>query len=272
LNRREAVENRWPAATSAKDAQQMRPEEYERMYALENTYWWFQGRKEIVLRLLRRYTPLGDDDLSVLDVGCGTGLMLDSLRPYARPVGLDFSRLSMTYCARRGIERLVCARVEALPFGVETFDLLLALDLFEHIDDDAALMREMWRLCRPGGHLLITVPAYPFLWSEHDEALHHRRRYCRSTLRQLIALTDFEVVRFTSAIALMLPPIVTFRLAQKVFKPKGENAPKTHLISLPQTINRLLIALLKTEAQWLQRFNLPFGVSLVALLRKPESK
>jgi len=248
----------------------MRPEEYERMYSLENTYWWFQGRKEIVLELLRRYTPLGNDRLSVLDVGCGTGLMLEALRPYAHPVGIDFSRLAMMYCAQRGIERLVCARVEALPFGDETFDLLLALDLFEHIDDDAALIREMWRLCRPGGRLLISVPAYPFLWSDHDEALHHRRRYRRTTLRQLIGLTDFEIVRFTYAITVLLLPIVVFRLLQRVLKPKG--APKTHLIALPKPINRLLIALEKAEARWLRSYDLPFGVSLLALLRKAETK
>jgi len=247
----------------------MRPEEYERMYALENTYWWFQGRKEIVLELLRRHTRLGDDRLSVLDVGCGTGLVLEALSACARPVGVDFSRLAMTYCAQRGIKRLVCARVEALPFGNDAFDLLLALDLFEHIDDDEALVREMWRLCRPGGHLLISVPAYPFLWSEHDEALHHRRRYRRHSLRRLIGLTPFEIVRFTSAITLMLPPIAAFRLAQRIIRSKG--APKTHLIALPPSLNRLLIALLKIEARWLRRFNLPFGVSFIALLRKPET-
>ena len=247
----------------------MRAEEYERMYSLENTYWWFQGRKEIVLQLLDRYTRLEKDHLSVLDVGCGTGLMLDALRRHARPVGVDFSDLAMKYCAQRGIERLVCARVEALPFGDGSFDLLLALDLLEHLDDDAALMREMWRLCRPGGYLLISVPAYEFLWSNHDEALHHRRRYSRATLKQLIRATDFEVVRFTSAITVLFPPIVLFRLLQRLLKPQG--APQTHLIPLPPAINRFLIELLRLEARWLRRLDLPFGVSLLALLKKPET-
>jgi len=245
----------------------MRAEEYERMYHQENTYWWFQGRKEIVLELLGHHTPLSSERLSVLDVGCGTGLLLEALRPFAQPVGVDFSPLATNYCRQRGLQRLVCARVEALPFAHERFDLILALDLFEHIDDDAGLLRELWRVCRPGGNLMITVPAYRFLWSDHDEALHHRRRYTRDSLLRLIRATDFEIVRFSSAITMMFPPIAAFRLTQKLFKPRG--APKTHLIPLPRLVNRFLIEMLKLEARWLRHFNLPFGVSLVALLRKP---
>ncbi|MBM3335854.1 class I SAM-dependent methyltransferase [Candidatus Sumerlaeota bacterium] len=176
----------------------------------------------------------------------------------------------MKCCRARGIERLVCARVESLPFSAEQFDLVVALDLFEHIPDDRGLARELWRVCRPGGWLLITVPAYPFLWSDHDEALGHCRRYTRRSLMELIEATDFEIVRFTSAIALTLPAIAGFRLAQRALKPR--RAPKTHLIALPPALNRLLIALLNIEARWLRRFNLPFGVSLIALLRKPRKK
>lgn len=246
----------------------MRPEEYERMYSLENTYWWFQGRKRIVFELLQRHTPLSDGKLTVLDAGCGTGLVLEALRSYTRPVGIDFSMLAMAYCARRGIRRLACARVEALPFGDEAFDLLLALDLFEHIDDDAALLRELWRVCRPGGYLLITVPAYRFLWSEHDEALYHKRRYTRTSLRNLLRTADFEIVRLTHAITFMLVPIVLFRLAQKALKPRGR--PKTHLIRLPRALNKMLIELLKAEARLLRRVNFPCGVSLIALVKKPD--
>lgn len=244
----------------------MRPEEYERMYTLENTYWWFQGRKDIVLALLLRHTPLGDGRPAVLDVGCGTGLMLETLRAYSQPVGVDFSRLAMDFCRRRGIERLACGRVEALPFDDNAFDLITALDLLEHIEDDEELIRELWRVCRPGGHLFVSVPAYPFLWSEHDEALHHYRRYTRRSLKRLIAQTDFEVLRFTSAISFTLLPVTAFRIVQKVIKRKGR--PKTHLIHLPGAVNRTLIGMLRLEARWLRRFNFPAGVSLLALLRK----
>ncbi len=247
----------------------MRAEEYERMYSLENTYWWFQGRKQIVLELLKHHTPLGLRPLAMLDVGCGTGLLLEALRPFGRPVGVDFSTRAMQFCTQRGLDRLVCARVETLPFRSAQFDLLLALDLFEHIDDDRALLAELARVCRPGGHLLITVPAYPFLWSEHDEALHHRRRYTRTSFWSLIQTSDFQVIRFTSAITLLLPPIAVFRLVQRALKPRGK--PKTHLIRLPQELNRLLIGLLNLEARWLRQMDFPFGVSLVALLRKPAS-
>ena len=245
----------------------MNPEEYEKMFTEENTYWWYQGRKEIVLALLGYHTALSSRRLSVLDMGCGTGLMLEALGPLAHPVGVDFSPLALKFCRQREIARLVCAPVESLPFRNEQFDLLLALDLLEHMDDDAALIREMWRLCRPDGHVLITVPAFPFLWSDHDEALHHRRRYTRQSLRRLIRTAEFEIVRFTSTITLMLPPIALFRFVQRFLAPKRR--PKSHHIHLPGPLNRLLITLLKCEARWLRRFDFPAGVSLIALLRKP---
>jgi SAM-dependent methyltransferase len=173
----------------------------------------------------------------------------------------------MAYCRERGLRRLVAGRVEALPFGAETFHLLVALDLLEHIDDDAGLMRELWRVCRPDGHLLLSVPAYRFLWSDHDEALHHRRRYTRRSLLGLIRGTEFRIIRFTHAITFLLPPIATFRLAQRMVRRGGK--PKTHLIPLPATVNRLLIGLLRLEARCLRGVNFPFGVSIVALLEKP---
>lgn len=245
----------------------MRSEEYEKMFNLENTYWWYQGRKEIVLQFLLRHTQLGRERLNVLDVGCGTGLLLEELLAHANPVGVDFSNLAMDYCRQRGIEQLTRARVEAMPFGEKTFDLMLALDLLEHVEDDGGLIRELWRICRPGGHLLITVPAYPFLWSEHDEALQHCRRYTRASLRKLIGATGFETVRFSSAITFMLPPIVAFRVVQRNVKRKG--APKTHLIRLPRAFNQMLIGVLKLESRLLRHVNFPAGVSIVALLKKP---
>jgi SAM-dependent methyltransferase len=248
----------------------MMPDEYRRMFEQETTYWWFQGRKEIVMRLLLRHTQLGRRPMRALDVGCGTGLMLQEIGQYAPAYGLDVSPLATEFCSQRGIGGLTIGRVESMPYRGGRFDLILALDLLEHVSDDLALLRELWRVCKPGGHLLITVPAHQFLWSEHDEALHHKRRYSRRGLRRLISATGFETVRFSSAITFLLAPIAVFRLAQRLFK--RNRAPKTQLIQLPRPVNWFLVGLLRAEARILEYADLPSGVSIVALLRKPERR
>lgn len=249
----------------------MNIEEYEKMYALEDTYWWFQGRKHIIFSLLERAGVFHPDTEGrpplALDVGCGTGLVLEHLRACSRPLGLDFSTLALSYCRRRGIADLVRSEADCLPVADATADVALALDLLEHIEDDAAVIAEMARVLKPGGHAVVAVPAHRFLWSEHDEALHHCRRYGRPDLRRLIAETPFETVRLTYAISFTFVPIVLYRLATRPFK-RGDK-PKTHVILLPRAANSLLIRFLRLEARLMRWIDLPFGVSLLALLRKP---
>ncbi len=145
---------------------------------------------------------------------------------------------------------------------------LTALDLLEHIEDDGAAVREFARVLAPGGVLLITVPACPFLWSEHDEALNHVRRYRASRLRRLLDEAGLEILRLSPLIATLLLPIALLRLLQRLRGKKGEEA-KTAFIEPPAFINTALIWLLRLEAKWLVRFNFPVGVSLVAVARKP---
>ena len=249
----------------------MNIEEYEKMYVLEDTYWWFQGKKHIVFSMLDQCgalrTASGRRPMA-LDVGCGTGLMLAHLKDYAHPVGLDLSPQAMTYCRRRGISALARSEATRLPVRDGAMDLALALDLLEHIEDDHTAYAEMVRVVRPGGWVFLTVPAHPFLWSDHDKALHHHRRYTYQTFLDLIRAQPMEVHRLSFAITFTFLPIALFRLISRPFRRNRPAA--THLILLPQWINRLLIGLLRIEAWVLRRRNLPFGVSLLAALRKPE--
>jgi SAM-dependent methyltransferase len=251
----------------------MNLEEYEKMYALEDTYWWFQGKKHIVFSLLEHAgafaTPPGAPPPTAIDIGCGTGLTLAHLRGRTRPVGLDLSPLAMTCCRRRGIRDLARASATRLPLADGCVDLALALDLVEHIEDDRTACAEIARVLRPGGRALITVPAHPFLWSDHDEALHHHRRYTRASFAALLASTPLRLERLTYAITFTFAPIVVFRLVTRPFR--ASRGPKTHVILLPGWANRFLIALLKVEAWLLRRMNLPIGVSLIAVLRRPAS-
>ncbi len=245
----------------------MQEAEYEKMYRFEDTYWWFQGRKSIIFSILDKYmSPDSMKGEKAVDLGCGTGLILSELNSYTLTTGVDFSLLALSFCKKRGIKDLVCADVSTLPFKDNSFDLIFALDLLEHIPDDYALMREIHRICRPGGKVMTTVPAYQYLWSEHDEALHHSRRYSKRQFRELITSTGFTPLKLSFCISFMFLPILLFRILQKTLKPNKK--PKTHLIVLPNAINQLLIKLLEVEAWIVRRVNIPFGVSLLSLAEK----
>jgi ubiquinone/menaquinone biosynthesis C-methylase UbiE len=241
-------------------------EEYEKMYHLENSYWWFQGRKAIILSLLTRFTPLLQKEGLCLDVGCGTGLILEMLNSYSKPVGLDFSAKALRYCKERGLTSLIQADTNQLPIADASCDLVLALDLLEHISDDKRLMEEFYRICKPGGYICLTVPAHQYLWSEHDEALHHFRRYSKKSFAALFQDSRFTLLKLTYAITVTYLPIVIFRKVQRLLR--SNEKPKTHLIPLPHFLNNLLIRILGLEARLLKYLNFPFGVSLIGLARK----
>jgi SAM-dependent methyltransferase len=161
----------------------------------------------------------------------------------------------------------VLADAEALPIASESVGVVLALDLLEHIEDDAAACREFARVLRPEGLLLVTVPACPWLWSEHDEALDHLRRYRASRLRRVLAGAGFRVERLSPVITTLLLPVAALRLLQRLL-PRRKGAPETAFIIPPRAINWVLTTLLRLERVWLRRLNLPVGVSLFAVARK----
>lgn len=245
----------------------MRPSELDKMFELEDSYWWFVARRRLILTLLKRRPPATTESKPViLDVGCGTGATLQGLSQYGRVVGLDSSRHALGRCRRRGQRELAQARGENLPIADASADVVTALDLLEHIPDDAAALREFARVLRPGGILLVTVPACPFLWSEHDEALDHLRRYRAARLRRIIADSGLLIERLSPLITFLLLPIAMLRVLQRLRHRKS--GPQTALIVPPKSVNSLLTKLLLLENRWLLRFNLPVGVSLMAVARK----
>ena len=245
----------------------MRPAELAKMFELEDTYWWFVARRELVRELLLRYRP-ASDGISVLDVGCGTGATLKAVDDVGTALGIDRSPEALRFCQTRGISRLAQGAAEELPVASGSVDVVLALDLLEHIRDDAAAARELARVLRPGGVLVVTVPAGPELWSEHDEALDHLRRYRAKRLRRILVDAGFDVQKLSSAITALLLPIAALRLAQRIL-PRKKGAPETAFIIPPRPVNWVLTEILRLERLWLRRFSLPVGVSLVAVARKP---
>ena len=245
----------------------MRERELRQMFALEDTYWWFVGRRYLIKRLLRRHLPKRRP-LHTADIGCGTGGLWSLLSPLGQAVGLDQAEAAIEYSRSRGWQRLVLGSADRLPFRNGVFDLITALDVLEHVADDKAALCEISRVLRPDGLLLVTVPAYRFLWSEHDQALGHCRRYTARELRARLLQAGLRPVQLSYAITLMFPLVLAYRLFRRLSTWRVARVPQTALVALPAPLNQLLVASLRLEAALLTRLPLPVGVSVVAAARR----
>lgn len=240
------------------------------MYRLEDTYWWFVGRRRIMRGMLSAL-PAAGSDASILDVGCGTGGNHSLLSEFGAPVSCDISEHALSYCRKRGAKRLVAGSAERLPLRDSSFHYAACLEVLEHLDDDRAGMRELFRVIRPGGYALVAVPAYQWLWSEHDEALHHRRRYSAQRLKDIAREAGFRVTRVTHCVTFLLPAIAVFRLGQRLVGGFKRRSPRVAYLVPPRWLNQVFVSLLHLEACLLGRLNLPLGVTIVCLLEKPHS-
>lgn len=244
--------------------------EYHKMHALESHYWWFQGRRRVILTLLDDLLRARQEPGKplMLDVGCGTGMLLADLKERGHAIGLDFAPVALQYCRERQLDELGRADVRHLPVRSSTVDVILALDLVEHVPDDVGLLNEFSRVLKPGGTALLSVPAHKNLWSKHDVALHHMRRYERSEFIQLIKDAGLEPVKYSYGVATAyLPAMVYRRIRRTVQSP--DTKPSTDEFPLPRLVNTGLRKIMELEARWLRRHSLPFGLSLLCVARKP---
>ncbi len=235
--------------------------EYERMYELEDQYWWFVARRELALQFL---APVVPPNALILDVGCGTGKGQESFGKLGSVFGVDFSQDALMFCHARGLERIARANAEALPIQSAKFDIVVTLDTVEHIPDDYKAVSEISRILKPGGVILLNVPAYQWLWGPHDVALMHQRRYTRTQVRKLLESNGFSVERLSYHIFFLFPLVALSRFMSK-FK-KGE--PDARLPSLPNWVESIFKIIQRGEAALIARSNLPWGSSIVALARK----
>ena len=241
------------------------------MYRLEDTHWWFVARRNLVLAALERlgrraHRERGAAPPRLLDVGCGTGGTLERLGPFGCAVGLDLEPLALQFCRERGHAALVRGSATALPFADRSFDVVLALDVLEHIPDHEAAAREIARVLRPGGHALITVPAYRSLWSRHDVALMHQRRYRAGEVRRLLSRSGLRPDLLTYTVSAFLPIVWVVRTVQRL-RPHGPTRADT--LPTAPVLNRILRTYLEAEGRVALRTRLPFGVTVFAIARKP---
>ena len=246
----------------------MHPQIYEDIYQAELTHWWFQARLQIVSSLIRRFSP-GPAPRRIADIGCGMGASLERLARLGTVVGADFSPTALAFARSRTREPLVAAALPDLPFADGQFDVVCALDVIEHIDDDAAAVRELSRICRPGGLLVLTVPAYPWLWSEHDDINEHKRRYTRRRLQECLAPLPIDVLRLSYMNTLLAPPLMLARLIKRACKSRQAAQPeKSDVFAVAEPLNTLLRIVFAAEAAVLPYVCLPLGTSVIAIGRK----
>jgi SAM-dependent methyltransferase len=232
------------------------------MHAAEDRQWWYAGMRAISLVLLDG-TPL-PAAARLLDAGCGTGGMVGHLADRGRAVGVDLSAEAVRLARARGAA-VVRGELMALPFADGTFDCVTSFDVIYHrwVRDDAAAVREMARVLRPGGLLLVRVPALKMLWGAHDEAVHSRHRYTRGEVRRLLSAQGFAVLRATYANSLLLPLLAARRTLDRLTGRQGSDVG-----FLPAPLERSFAALLRLEARLVRRLSLPLGASVFALARK----
>ncbi|GIW43733.1 MAG: methyltransferase [Candidatus Binatia bacterium] len=239
---------------------------YEEYAQIEAVHWWFEGRRAIFHALLCRL-PLSSDAL-LLDLGCGTGANLRFLSRYGRVIGLDWGAAAARYSRRRTGLPVLRGDVQTLPFRDGTVDVVTAFDLIEHIEDDRTCVAEMARVVRPGGYVLVTVPAFPWMWGRQDVINHHKRRYRAREFAELFHGAGLEILRLTYLNTLLFPVVAAVRLARKVIPEKNGELVSDFSMTKPGRINDLLARLFSLEAPVIARWNLPVGVSLLCLARR----
>jgi SAM-dependent methyltransferase len=234
---------------------------YREHFEVEDRHWWYRGRWAVVEALLSR-TELPPAP-RILDAGCGTGGNLQKFARLGTATGVELSSEGIAFCRERGLERVHQAGLESLPFEDGSFDLVASTDVIEHVGAEQEALRELHRVAAPNGTLLLTVPAYMWLWSEEDVNLHHHRRYTKRRLRRAVATAGWEPIFATYFNTLLLPPIA---LAKKLRRGGDDSA---DLDRTPAALDGPLSLPMRLEAQLIRAgVSLPAGVSVGIVCRR----
>lgn len=244
----------------------MNDNEFQRNFEVETTYWWNIGRFSLIETFTRLYIR-PRPNVKLVDLGCGTGATTKWLQKFGKVKGVDGSSKALAYCRRRGLTDLTLSPMEKLKLPSEHFDAAFALDILEHVRDDRKAIREIYRILKPGAMLMVTSPAYQWLWSEHDEVCHHQRRYTLEEISAKLQEAGFQLRRRSYCIAFPFFPLVAMIHFRSWFK--KDRKIMMSIVPLPPLLNNLLILLLRIESFLLRFINFPFGVSVICLAEKP---
>ncbi len=239
---------------------------YHTNYKLENSYWWFTARNAIVGRVIDKVCKglrAGDE---LLDAGCGTGGFAGYIAQKFKVIGLDTSELALEYCRKRGLTNLYCTTLDGFPKDEWNVRIITMLDVVEHIEDDAGVVRQAYDILPSGGWFVAAVPAYQWLWSRHDEIHMHQRRYNRKKFVKLLAEAGFTIEYHSYFNFFLFLPAALKRLLSKLF---GEKEPPAPVDEVSPAVNRLFNSVFGFERRFMPALRFPFGVSFLAVAKKP---
>lgn len=239
---------------------------YHSMRDLQDEHWWFVGRRKFLRQLIQRHGNLGPD-ARIFEAGCGFGGNLPLLEEFGRVSAFEYSDEARAYStAQSGIAVMPGALPDGVDFGGRTYDLIALLDVLEHIEDDRASLETLGRGLAENGRMLITVPAFQWLWSTHDELHHHKRRYSRKSLESVIRAAGLEPVKTGYFNSLLFPLAMAQRIATR-----ASNSPAVGDEMPPKPVNKALGWVFSLESAMAGKFGLPFGLSAYAIVEKPGS-
>lgn len=243
--------------------------EYQKMYEVEESHWWYVGLHELILNFVDiERTKRGP--LKILDAGCGTGRLCQLMDEYGEVCGCDISNHALDLCAKRKVS-VFTADLNLIDLGIERYDVITSVDVLYHkwIQDDTEILIKFYKALKPGGILILNLPAYNFLKSRHDKAVHTRERYTKSATTKKLKEQGFAVEKATYRIGFLFPLIVVYRMLQRQFISKHDNV-ASDVTMPPALINEALLGLNRVENLFIEKISpIPFGTSLFMVLRKP---
>ncbi len=247
-------------------SKEMQQHTYAIMNRVEDSHWWYVGRRAILESFLEGIIQNPKSKIQnpkILDVGCGTGGNLEMLEKFGAAEGVDVSAAALEFCKSKGL-KVHKGLAENLPFEDESFDLVTALDVVEHLDDDIVGLKEMNRVLKKDGRTLIFVPAFMWLWGVQDDVSNHRIRYTKKQIVERLETAGFEIERATYANWTFFAPILGGRTLMRItgIKPESENNVNV------SALNGIFEKIFSSERLWLKNFNFPFGVSIVIVAKK----
>ncbi|HWA73027.1 MAG TPA: class I SAM-dependent methyltransferase [Polyangiaceae bacterium] len=236
---------------------------YDTLHGMQARHWWYEARRRILRSVLQGIFAEGVPTGVLYDLGCGVGANLPVLEQFGETLGVDTSPEAVAYCRENGHTNVRVSdlnRLDGLPDN--SASVVVLADVIEHLEDENPCLASARRLLKPGGALVVTVPAFMFLWSPADDLAHHYRRYTRAQLERVIE-AHAQVTTLTYFNTILFPTVVAGRLLEKVLKRKGDDTAGVP----PQPLNELLTRVFALESSCIGRVNLPFGVSLLCIAR-----